>query len=42
MAIVNSRPMLSEIQPNSGRAVPLAMLSMISSAVIVVAPQKMI
>ena len=42
IAIVYSRPMLSEIQPNSGRAAPLAILSMMRAAVSVVAPKKMI
>src|ERR1700751_3442406 len=37
-AIVSSRPILSDIHPNSGRAVPLAILSMINAAVSVMAP----
>ena len=40
--MVFSRPILSEIHPNSGRAAPLARLSMISAAVSVVAPQNTI
>ena len=40
--MVSSRPIESEIQPNKGRAAPWAILSMISAAVSVVAPQKTI
>ena len=40
--MVYSRPIWSETQPNSGRAPPFAMLSMISAAVSVDAPKNTI
>ena len=38
--MVASRPILSEIQPNSGRAAPFATLSTISATVSVVPPRR--